>query len=62
MLTKIKHAFRRLSPQELALHELTNAELELLEARSAVEYAQAITTYNEARVERLRLYLQQTKR
>lgn len=49
-----KVLFRKMTPTEMAARELAEAELRLLEAQSAVEYAQAIVTYNQTRIKRLR--------
>lgn len=56
-ITLLKRAFRRLTPYEIAARELANAELERLAAQSAVEYAQSVVTYNDARIKRLRKML-----
>ena len=48
---------RQLTPLEVAAAELAEAELRLLEAESAVEYAQSVVAYNEARIRRLRKLL-----
>ena len=49
--------FGRVDPAALAAWELHEADLKLLEAQSAQEYAAAIVIYNEARIKRLRAYL-----
>lgn len=56
-ITLIKRAFRRLTPIEVAARELAVAELSKLEAQSAVEYAQSVVTYNDARIKRLKKML-----
>jgi len=48
---------RRITPAEMAAKELADAELRLLAARSAKEYADAVIAENEARVKRLRKFL-----
>lgn len=46
---------------ELARDELADAQCELLKAQSAREYADAMTTYNQRRVQRLQAYLAGTQ-
>jgi hypothetical protein len=58
VMQDIKRLFRRLTPVEVASHELVEAELSRLEAQSAKEYAKSIEDYNAARVTRLRKYLE----
>ena len=41
------------SPAELMQTELQRAQIELLDAETAVEYAHSIVAYNKARIERL---------
>jgi hypothetical protein len=57
MNPSIRKLFRRLTPAEMAAKELADAELLLLEARTAQEYAASIVAYNEARIKRLRAFL-----
>lgn len=54
MIQDLKKLFRRLTPVELAAKELAEAERALLEAQTGREYADAIVTYNERRIVRLR--------
>ena len=49
--------FRRPTPAELAAKELADAELTLLSANTAKEYADSVIAYNMARIARLREYL-----
>lgn len=49
-----KKAFRRVTAAEVMAKELANAELELLEARTAQEFAASVISYNESRCKRLR--------
>ena len=51
--------FRRPSPKKLALLELEEAELALLQWRTAKDYAVSNVGYNEARITRLRTYIQE---
>lgn len=60
MLNDMKRAFRRLTPVEMATQELVEAELALLDAQTAKEYATSMCTYHDARIRRLRAYLTQT--
>lgn len=53
----IRRVFGRLTPAEMAAKELADADLMLLEARTAKEYADSVITYNVARVTRLRKFL-----
>lgn len=53
----IKHIFRRRTLLELAGAELAEADLGLLQAHSAREYAEAMATYQAARIKRLRAYI-----
>jgi hypothetical protein len=41
----------------MAKKEFEDAQRELLEAQSAVEYASALVTYNQSRVDRLSTYI-----
>lgn len=49
--------FRRITPAEMAAKDLAIAELRLLEALAAKEFAQAVVDENEMRIKRLRKYL-----
>ena len=53
----MKRVFRRLTPAEMAARELADAELARLEALSATEYAEAMATYHDKRIARLRAFL-----
>lgn len=53
----IKKQLRSLTPSEIAMAELIEAELAKLEAESAREYAEAHVRYNTVRIARLRAYL-----
>jgi len=46
--------FRRPSALQLAVKEIEDARRELLAASSGAEYAQAMCSYHEARISRLR--------
>lgn len=48
---------RRYTPAEVAAKELAEAELSLLESRTAKEFASSVESYNEARIKRLRKFL-----
>ena len=56
MIQELKKIFRRLTPAEVAAKELAEAELSVLEARTAQEYAASIINYNETRIKRLRTF------
>lgn len=49
--------FRRPSPAVMAAKELAVAELSMLEARTASEFATSMIGYHETRVKRLRKFL-----
>lgn len=53
----LRRAFGRITPAEMAAKELADAELHVLEARTAKEYADSVITYNVARITRLRKFL-----
>lgn len=57
MYESLKRAMHRLTPQEVALRELADAELSLLQAESASDYAQSVVSYNKQRIARLRGFL-----
>jgi hypothetical protein len=57
LLQLAKHAFRRLTPAEKAATELAAAELNRLEAQTAVEYAASVVSYEDTRIKRLRKFL-----
>lgn len=48
---------QKMTPTERAARELSQAELSLLEAQSAVEYAQSVVIYNQNRIKRLKTFL-----
>lgn len=56
-MKKLLQLFRRPSPAMVAARELAVAELSLLEARTAAEYATSLITYHETRCKRLRKFL-----
>jgi len=53
----LKMPFRQPSATEVAARELAQAELSSLEHQSSAEYAQAIVSYQEARIKRLKSFL-----
>jgi hypothetical protein len=53
--------FKDLTAREIALLELQEAEISLLEAQSGREYAEACVTYHQTRINRLKAYLTPTK-
>ena len=57
MISAFRRLFRRITPAEVAAKELADAELALLEAQTAHEYAAALIGYHQGRIKRLRLYL-----
>ena len=54
---QLKRIIRRLTPVKMAAAELADAELHRLEAQSAVEYANSVVSYEDARIKRLRKFL-----
>ena len=57
MIAALRRAFRRITPAEVAARELAEAELSMLQAQTAREYAESVMSYNQARITRLRKYL-----
>jgi hypothetical protein len=57
MLNKLKEIYRQRTPLEIMLQELAAANLEKLDAETAVDYAQSVVAYNTARIERLNKHL-----
>lgn len=55
--TLITNLFRPASPEVLAARELDDARRQLLQAQSAVEYADAMVVYHQRRINRLQRYL-----
>jgi hypothetical protein len=54
---QLKRVFRKLTPAEMAATELAEAELNRLDAQTAVEYATSVVGYEDARIKRLRKFL-----
>ena len=61
MLQEIYQIFRRPTPEQRAALELADAELSLLEARTAHEYAASVIMYRETQTNRLREFLGGTR-
>lgn len=57
MLKYIKELYRQRTPLELITWELAQARLAKLEAETAVDYAQSVVNYNNARIARLEAHL-----
>ena len=57
ILNALLSLFRRPSPAMMAARELASAELELLQACSASEYAISLIGYHDTRCKRLRKFL-----
>lgn len=53
----LKKLFQRITPKEMAARELAEAEMSLLSAHTAKEYAVSVIAYREAQIKRLRAYL-----
>ena len=52
-MKKLLDLFKRPTPLQVIAAGLAEAHLSLLEAETAVEYAQSVVSYNVARIERL---------
>jgi hypothetical protein len=57
MIETIKQLLSKPKVQEMAVRELADAQLSLLEAHTALEFATAMVKYNEERVKRLQRYI-----
>ena len=57
----IKDYYRDLMPAEVIQRELAQAHLEMLNAETAVEYAQSIVDYNVTRIKRLNERMEEYK-
>lgn len=57
MIAAFRRILRKITPAEVAAKELADAELSMLEAQTAKEYAESVMAYNDARIKRLRKYL-----
>jgi hypothetical protein len=57
----IKDYYRDLTPAEVIQRELAQAHLEMLNAETAVEYAQSIVDYNVTRIKRLNERIEEYK-
>jgi len=53
LLDLIKERFRDPTPLEVIGRELAEARLEMLQAETAVDYAESIVMYNKVRIDRL---------
>lgn len=57
LLQLFKDKLRDPTPLEVVSKELAEAQLEMLQAETAVDYAESIVMYNKVRIERLNDYL-----
>jgi len=57
----LKEPFKRPTPLELIVAELSDAHLQKLEAETAVEYADSIVAYNVIRIQRLNMRMEEYK-
>ena len=57
LIKDLKILFQRMTPMQMAVDELAEAELSLLKAETGVEYATSLVMYNKARVKRLKSYI-----
>jgi hypothetical protein len=53
----LKNMFRMPTPLQVAARELAQAEHELLEAETGVEFASSLVTFNKQRVKRLKTFM-----
>jgi len=53
----LKHTFKTPTPLQVAASELAIAELELLKAKTGVEFAFSLVIFNEQRIRRLKAYM-----
>jgi adenine-specific DNA methylase len=56
MIKEFFQTFRKPSAQSIAVRELEDAKRDLLSAQSATEYAQSLSVYHAARIQRLTAY------
>jgi hypothetical protein len=61
MITTIKRLLATPTPLEMAANELVEAQRSKLEAESALDYAFSMVDYNNQRIERLRVRLDEMK-
>ena len=57
LLQLVKERFRDPTPLEVIGRELAEAQLEMLQAETAVDYAESIVMYNKVRIERLNQHI-----
>lgn len=57
MFKFIKQLYRRLSPVEIAIRELEEAQLQALSANTAMEYYKSMVAYNDSRILRLKAFI-----
>jgi hypothetical protein len=53
----LRMIFKRVTPLQVAINELTEAEFSLLKAETGVEYANSLVSYNKARITRLKSFV-----
>ena len=59
MIAYLKERYRQPTPLEMVTKELALAHLAKLEAETAVDYAESVVAYNDARIKRLEAHLAQ---
>lgn len=57
MYQDLRMIFKRVTPLQVAVNELTEAEFSLLKAETGVEYANSLVSYNKARITRLKSFV-----
>jgi uncharacterized protein YutE (UPF0331/DUF86 family) len=59
MIAYLKERYRQPTPLEMITTELALAHLAKLEAETAVDYANSVVAYNNARIKRLEAHLKE---
>jgi uncharacterized protein YutE (UPF0331/DUF86 family) len=59
MIAYLKERYRQPTPLEMITTEMALAHLAKLEAETAVDYAESVVAYNDARIKRLEAHLVQ---
>lgn len=55
--TEIKQFLKMPTSLQVAVNELSSAELELLKAETGVEFASSLVTFNKSRIKRLKAFI-----
>lgn len=57
MFEFIKRLYRKITPREIAIRELEEAQLQVLSASTSLEYYKSMVAYNDARILRLKAFI-----